>query len=161
MYLPEKRSHRIVYITLLTIAGTLVIILIIGTIFAFSCKAGPVLQFNDSVQERTLEQSSDIRVFSGLGRMRIPLVNSSVMILSISFPFPADDIAFSEELAVRINDFKHMATDYFSTLPEDALVQINEETAKQEILRRYNNSLRLGRIETLYFNELRIIDSGF
>jgi len=161
MYLPEKGSHRIIYIALLTIAGALAIILIIGTIFAFACKAGPVVRFNEPVQERTLEQSGDVRVFSGMGQLRIPLVNSSVMLLSISFPYPADDITFSEELAARINDFRQIAIDYFSSLPENEIIQINEDEAKREILRRYNNSLSLGRIETLYFTGLNIIDSGF
>ena len=164
-YLPDEKIPRIVYITLLFIAGALIVILIMGTIFGLvlSREIGPILRFGDQVTtERSLISSSeDIRIFSGLGRLRIPLGNSSVMVISISFPYPADDIAFSEELAARINDFKTMAISYFSSLPEEALIQINEDAAKNEILRQYNNSLRLGRIETLYFSEMNIIDSGF
>ena len=99
----------------------------------------------------------DIRIFSGIGRLRIPLVDSSVLILSIAFPYQASDIAFSEELAGKINDFKTIAINYFTALPEDRIINIDEEAAKKEILDQFNSILRLGRISVLYFNDLMII----
>ena len=150
---------------MLFIAAFLIFIIITVTIFGVvrSRGSGPIIRIGGSSQsvQTAAQIDEDIRIFSGLGRLRIPLVNSSVMILSISFPYPAGDIAFSEELAARIGDFKTMASSYFSSLPESAIIQIDEDAAKREILRRYNNSLRLGRIETLYFSEMNIIDSGF
>jgi len=163
-YLPDDKVQRVIYITLLSIAGALIIVLLTGTIFGVvrSRDVGPLIKFGGaSGPAQTAVQDEDIRIFSGLGRLRITLSNSSVLILSISFPYPAHDIAFSEELAARINDFKMMASSYFSSLPEEAIIQVDEEAAKREILRRYNNSLRLGRIETLYFSEMNIIDAGF
>jgi flagellar basal body-associated protein FliL len=80
------------------------------------------------------------------------------MILSISFPYLATDIAFTEELAVKINDFKSIAIDYFSSLPAEKLSVLDEDAAKHEILRRFNANLSLGRIEALYFNDLMIMD---
>ena len=81
------------------------------------------------------------------------------MILSIAFPYPAEDRAFSEELAVKIGDFRSIATEYFSSLPAERLLIIDEEAAKSEILRRYNSGLRLGSINALYFSDMIIIDS--
>ena len=79
------------------------------------------------------------------------------MILSIAFPYSANDFAFTEELAVKINEFRAIASGYFSSLSAENLNQINEEAAKQEILRRFNASLRLGRITDLYFSEMMVI----
>ncbi|MCL2412178.1 MAG: hypothetical protein FWC97_11110, partial [Treponema sp.] len=89
-----------------------------------------------------------------------------VMVLSIAFPFNNDDIAFSEELAARVGDLREIISDYFSALsqealPQEAFFQIDEDSAKQEILRRFNSSLRLGRISELYFTDLMIIGSTF
>ena len=73
------------------------------------------------------------------------------------FPYPANDIAFTEELTVKVNDFRSMAYDYFSSLPQESLIQIDEDTAKREILRSFNNNLRLGYIRSLYFNDMMVI----
>jgi len=146
---------------LLSLAGALIFLLLTGTIFGLvrSRDAGPLLRFGNSARTAQIAGNEDIRVFSGLGRLRIPLVNSSTLLLSIAFPYAANDIAFTEELAVKINDLRTIAAEYFSALPEEAIVQIDEETAKQEILRRYNNNLRLGRINALYFSDMMVIDA--
>jgi flagellar basal body-associated protein FliL len=155
--LPEKKAHRIIYITLLSTAGLLIIVLITGTIFGLARRsAEPVNQVRSEPVQR---QGDDIRIFSGLGRLRIALADSSIMILSISFPYLANDIAFTEELAVKVNDFKIIASEYFMSLGAQALIRLDEEAAKKEILRRFNDNLRLGRIEVLYFHDLMIIDA--
>ncbi|MCL2600491.1 MAG: flagellar basal body protein FliL [Treponema sp.] len=99
-------------------------------------------------------------MFSGIGRLRIPLEGQppATVVLSLSFPYPADDLFFAEELASRIGDFRSIAEGYFSSLPRDELARLDETRAKNEILSRYNAMLRLGRIETLYFTDLIILD---
>jgi flagellar basal body-associated protein FliL len=82
------------------------------------------------------------------------------MILSIAFPYNAADIAFTEELAAKIGEFRDMAIGYFSSLPADRLFTVDEEITKIEILKLYNASLRLGRIEALYFSDMNIIDAS-
>ena len=134
----------------------IIIILIIGTIYAFSRSS------TGSQQETAASGTAyndDIRIYSGIGRLRIPLSNSSTMIISIAFPYSASDIAFSEELAVKIGEFRFMAIEYFTSLSPDEIVNFNEDAAKQEILKLYNSNLRLGRIQAVYFGELIIIDS--
>jgi flagellar basal body-associated protein FliL len=162
--IPDKASNaeRGFFTALLSLAGALVGLLLIGTIFALirSPAAGPILKLGKSeiVTTTRTAENDDIRVFSELGRLRIPLSNSSTLILSIAFPYLADDIAFTEELAAKIDDFRRIATDYFSSLPSEKITKIDEETAKTEILSLYNTNLRLGRIETLYFSDMMIID---
>ncbi|MDR0321833.1 MAG: hypothetical protein LBI28_10040 [Treponema sp.] len=155
-----KKIPGIFYIVLLSIAGALIVLLAIGTIIGLARSRGgePLLRFGGSTRtEQSSSQTDDIRVFSGLGRLRVPLVNSSTLLLSIAFPYSAGDVSFTEELAAKIGDFRAIASDYFSALPEESIIQIDEETAKQEILRRFNSGLRLGRISVLYFSDLMVI----
>ena len=134
---------------LLSILAGMLGILTIGTIIGLArpADAEPIIRLGEQTRgtqaAASVEQSEDVRIFSGLGRLRIPLSNSSTMLLSIAFPYPANDAAFSEELAARIGDFRTMAAEYFSSLPEEKIIIIDEETAKQEILRKYNAALRL------------------
>jgi len=157
-----SKAESIFFTALLSLAGALIALLLIGTIFALvrSPVAGPILKLGkaETVTATQIAENDDIRVFSGLGRLRIPLTSSSILILSIAFPYLADDIAFTEELSAKIGDFRRIATDYFSSLPADKTIQIDEETAKTEILSLYNANLRLGHIETLYFSDMMIID---
>jgi flagellar basal body-associated protein FliL len=160
--LRNEKVHRIINITLLSIAGTLAALLIIGSIYACARPADeePLITFgsNRASQTTTASEAEDIRIFTGLGQLRIPLANASTLILVINFPYPANDIAFSEELAVKIGDLRTIAIDYFSNLPVSSLTFIDEDIAKQEILRRFNNNLRLGRITALLFSNMLVID---
>jgi len=160
IYIPKEKASRILYVTLLFIAGALIILLITGTIAGLirSRGAPPILVFKKNIKaEQT--KPEDIRVYSGLERLRIPLSNSSILLLSVSFPYSAKDAAFTEELAAKIGDFKTMLVEYFSSLPEESIIQIDEETAKREILKHFNSNLRLGRIDALYFNDMTVIES--
>ena len=158
---PKEKSARIAYIALLSIAALLVVLLLTGTIIGLTRqnKTEPLIKF-ESAPKKTITSEDDIRVFSGLGRLRIPLSNSSILLLSIAFPYSASDSAFTEELAAKIGDFRTAASTYFSSLPAESITYIDEETAKQEILHMFNESLRLGRINALYFSDMMVIDAG-
>jgi len=158
-FIPKEKAARIIYVALLSVASALIILLLIGTIIGLvrPQNAEPVFTFRKIKSSHT--KPEDIRVYSGLERLRIPLADSSVLILSVSFPYSAKDITFTEELAVKIGDFKAIVTEYFSSLPIENAAQIDEGTAKQEILRRFNADLRLGRIDALYFNDMTVIEN--
>jgi flagellar basal body-associated protein FliL len=163
---------RIIILVLLLIAAAMIVLLIIGTIYGIARSSDePVIRFGrttgaeqaarmPSGTNGAMQGIADIRVFSGLGRLRIPLSNSSIMILSVAFPYYANDLAFTEELAAKIDEFRSIASDYFSSLPAEKLADIDEEAAKNEILRQYNAILRLGRIEALYFSDMIILDTN-
>jgi flagellar basal body-associated protein FliL len=162
--LPKEKIPRIIYIVLLSITALLALLLLAGTVIGLAhsrTAAQPVFSFSRSAgTSRSVAQSDDIRIFSGLGRLRIPLSNSSILLLSLAFPYHASDTAFTEELAAKIGDFRTIATSYFSALPEEGIIQIDEDAAKGEILRRFNENLRLGYIEALYFSDMMLIDAG-
>ena len=162
--IPKSKNERILYLALLSLAGVLILLLITGTIFALvrpkNSNALIKLGKTNTEQSATAQTpQGDTRIFSGLGRLRIPLSNSSILILSIAFPYQADDTAFTEELAVKIGEFRKLASDYFSSLDDNKIIYMNEEEAKAEILKLFNASLRLGRIEALYFSDMMIIDA--
>ena len=164
--IPKEKIAGYTYIVLLSIIGILILLLITGTIAGLvrSRNAEPLIRFGNSSQTNQAQlQDDDIRIYSGLERLRMTLADSSILILSIAFPYTANDTAFTEELAARVNDFKIIAIDYFTTLPVDAVqskVQIDEESAKREILWRFNNSLRLGRIEIIYFHDMMVLETA-
>lgn len=161
-FLPTNKLSKTFYIVLLSILSCLILLIIIGTIFGIArSETNPVLRLGGNVRAQQHGTQDDIRVFAGLGRLRVQLVNSSTLLLMIAFPYNANDTAFTEELAAKISDFRVIAANYFSALPEDAIIQINEEAAKLEILKRYNANLRLGSIETLYFSDMMVIDADF
>jgi len=162
--IPKEKPARIAYIALLSIAALLVVLLLTGTIIGLTRqdKTEPLIKFESAPKKakKIISSEDDIRVFSGLGRLRIPLSNSSILLLSIAFPYSASDSAFTEELAAKIGDFRTTASGYFSSLPVESIIYIDEETAKSEILRMFNESLRLGRIDALYFSDMMVIDAG-
>jgi flagellar basal body-associated protein FliL len=144
---------------MLLLVAAMIALIIAGTIYAFARSSNtPVLRLGKPIGPAAIPFNDDIRVFNGIGRLRIPLSNYSTLILSIAFPYSADDRVFAEELAARIGDFRVIASDYFSSLPEENLVRLDEDAAKAEILKRWNARLRLGRIDTLYFSDLLILD---
>ena len=99
-------------------------------------------------------------VFAGIGTLRAPLAGQppATVVLSLSFPYPAGDMAFAEELATRVGELRSIAVGYFSSLRREEIARLDETAAKNEILARYNALLRLGRIETLYFTDLVILE---
>jgi flagellar basal body-associated protein FliL len=157
----RTKISRFFYTALLYLFFALVGLLVIGTVVAIvrPSNSKPLFRIGAAITPPNLVSAeSDIRVFSGLGRLRIPLANSSILILSIAFPYQANDTALTEELAAKIGEFRTIAFSYFSSLPPEKITQIDEEAAKTEILRRFNTALRLGKIEAVYFNDMMVID---
>ncbi|MCL2180825.1 MAG: flagellar basal body protein FliL [Treponema sp.] len=158
----NSKISNIIYTILLVTVFVLVIIIAGGTVFAFLRPGGTTPLITTGSREmaqytaQNAAHNDDIRVYPGLGRQRIPLADSRVVILSVTFPYSANDTAFTEELASKVDDFRLITSDYFTSLPADA--QIDEDAAKRAILRRYNENLRLGRIEAVYFSDFLIIE---
>ena len=99
------------------------------------------------------------QTFTGIGRIRIPTADPQpgMVILFVSFVYYPDDKVFSEELVLKIRDFREIIADYIGSFTVEALQKQEEENIKRELLRRFNAVLRLGQIETLYFSDFMII----
>lgn len=103
------------------------------------------------------------KTFTGIGRMRIPAGRAGndkapVVILSVSFPYEPDDRPFAEELAARVRDFRGIITEYIAAADVTELRAGREDELKAGLLGKFNALLRLGRIETLYFNDFLVIE---
>ena len=151
-----SKKLLIVYRIEIAVIIMLVITLVTGTLIHFIRQAD---SGNRAERQSGTFDSGGMSVFTGIGNLRIPAADSSsTIMLSISFPYSADDRPFAEELASRIGEFRSITTGYFSSLSSENLARLNEDAAKVEILGRYNAILRLGKIETLYFTDFRIFD---
>jgi flagellar basal body-associated protein FliL len=174
---PLSGRLLIVYRIFVVLVLALILILAAGSLYALfrSPNSRPLFRIGSTTGKaagglaaRRQGQISDTaamsaalaNVFSGIGRLRIPLAGepAAALILSISFPYSAEDRPFAEELASRIGDFRSITVEYFASLPREKAVNLDEEAAKAGILGRYNAILRLGRIETLYFGDLMIVE---
>jgi flagellar basal body-associated protein FliL len=80
------------------------------------------------------------------------------VVLSIVFPYPAEDRPFAEELAGKVPLFRRITQDYFGSLPPEELAPLDEDRTKAELLRRFNAELRLGSIDVLLFNDFMILE---
>jgi flagellar basal body-associated protein FliL len=166
---PLSGRLLIVYRVFVILALALVMLLAAGSLYALfrSPNSGPLFRIGGTGGRDRRNTGAGAaspmalsNVFSGIGRLRIPLAGepAAAVILSISFPYSADDRPFAEELASRIGDFRSIAAEYFASLPREKVVKLDEEAAKAVILGRYNAVLRLGKIETLYFGDLMIVE---
>ena len=166
---PPSRKLLIVYRIIVALLLMLILLLLGGSLYAIfrSPGSGPLFRLGRPAAAGMAPASGGntggraVSVFTGIGRLRIPVRSASggaTMLLSIAFPYPPGDRAFTEELASRIGNFRTIAVDYFSSLPPEKLGSLDEEAAKTEILRRYNGLLRLSKIETLYFSDLMIVE---
>ncbi|MCL2190936.1 MAG: flagellar basal body-associated FliL family protein [Treponema sp.] len=170
---PKKPSKGLlaVYRVAVTLVLVLIGVLVAGSLYAIvrPADAGPLFYIGrqdgggHGIHGGGFGRQADgdpADIFSGIGRLRIPLAGQppATVVLSVSFPYPADDQSFAEELATRIGDFRSITIEYFSALSREEIAGLDETVITNEILARYNALLRLGRIRELYFTDLIIID---
>ncbi|GHU19176.1 hypothetical protein FACS1894163_11840 [Spirochaetia bacterium] len=145
---------------LLVIAVALVLVILGGTVYAFFIRAPDTSASTVSEKTPGASASGGTAVFTGLGRLRVAANKgeSAAALLSITFPYPATDRPFTEELVGKVPAFRSITVGYFAALSAEDLWNLDEAAAKAELLRRFNAELLLGKIEVLYFNDLMILD---
>ena len=133
----------------------LALIIIGGTIYGKFLRVVPP---GHKPEKQTLENGGG-QTFIGIGRIRVSTADPhpGMVILYVSFIYHPDDKAFSEELALRVKDFRDIIIDYIGSYSSAELKKQGEENIKSELLRRINSVLRLGQIDTLYFSDFLII----
>jgi flagellar basal body-associated protein FliL len=155
----KNHGLLIVYRVLLVLALVLVLVILGGTVYALGFRptaaAAQFPQTTPPVSSPAPSAASEANIFTGLGQLRCPTAgaNPGMVILQAAFPYNRGDRAFSEELASRIRELRNVSAAYFAALTVEELGRKSEADVKAELLARYNGVLRLGRIETLYFNE--------
>ena len=143
----------------LTICLALVaLVLIGGTVYGlFFHTAAPG---NNQIKRSDVSRKDgEGQTFTSIGRIRVPTADPQpeMVILFVSFVYYPEDKAFSEELALRVREFRDIITDYIGSFPSAELQELGEESIKTEILRRFNAILRLGQIETLNLSDFMVV----
>jgi flagellar basal body-associated protein FliL len=153
----DRRSQLLLYVY----RGLLGFLILLGLVFILGTIYGVFFNKNLPSQEKpTVSQKvGEGQIFTGIGTIRVPTADTqpAMVILFISFIYYPEDKAFSEELALRVKDFKQIIVDYFSSFPVLELRRLDEEIIKTELLLRFNSILRLGKIETMYLGDYIII----
>jgi flagellar basal body-associated protein FliL len=159
------KAPRVLYRVLLAAVLILGLVLLAGTAAGLirGKDSVPLLKLGAAKGEgqgiRTVPaDENNEAVYSGIGRLRIPAGNGGTVILSVTFPYPPGDKAFTEELAARTPGFRETVSSYVSSLTGEELINPDEDKIKTELLQRFNGTLRLGKIRTLYFSDFLLLE---
>ncbi|MDR1398593.1 MAG: flagellar basal body-associated FliL family protein [Treponema sp.] len=167
---PPKKGATRVYHTLILVAVLLALLIAAGTIYAlvfrnsteplYSIPAAPTTAAPTQTPFTDTQVFQLQEIFPGIGRLRAVSADKPpvTIVVSIAFPYLPEDRPFTEELTAKIPEFRNTTLEYFSTHSAVELRQSGEAAIKTNLLRRYNNLLRLGSISTLYFNDFMFID---
>jgi flagellar basal body-associated protein FliL len=154
------RRGKAVYRVLMGIAVALALVLLAGTLYALVFRTGRAEPPPRTRESALLQSATNGGIFTGLGRLRAATAGPEpvTVIVSLVFPYPAEDKPFTEEMASQIVNLRNATHEYFASLPAEELRRKDDASIKAELLRRYNSLLRLGQIETLYFSEYLVIE---
>jgi flagellar basal body-associated protein FliL len=152
------RVQSVVYRSLIILFIVFGVIIIGGTIYGIFFRANPP-DHKPNKQIDVLRQSGEGQIFTAIGRIRVSTADPQpgMVILFVSFVYYPGDKAFSEELTLRIRDFRDIVMKYIGSFSTAELQIQGEESIKAELLRRFNAILRLGQIETLYFSDFMVV----
>jgi flagellar basal body-associated protein FliL len=141
--------------------GLIVLFLFLGLVFLAGTIYGVFFNNVPPIDNQTnvLQKNEEGHIFTGIGRLRISTMDAQpgTVILFVSFVYYPDDKAFSEELALRVGDFRDIVKEYIAAFSVSELRNLSEESMKIELMRRFNAVLRLGKIGTLYFSDFMIV----
>ena len=148
-----SKAISFTYKFLLVCIAVLLLILVAGTLYAVYIKTSPMHK------PEAAQKSSGGQVFTGIGQIRAHTADPQpgTAVLMVSFIYYPEDKAFTEELALRVGDFREIIKTYIASYRASELLQMGDDAIKTELLRRFNSVLRLGQIETLYFSDFVIV----
>jgi len=144
-----------VYRSLIVIIILLSLFIIGGTIYGVFSNSTPP----GSVQVDELQNNKG-QTFTGIGPLRVSTADPQpgMVIIYVVFTYFPQDKSFSEELVLRVRDFRDIIVSYIGSFSINDLQKQGEELIKIEILRQFNTKLRLGQIEVLYFSDFMIVE---
>jgi len=140
------------------------LIIIGGTIYGIFLRATTVDAQNGARGNQTNDSQAAGQgqplTFTGIGRLRIATADPQpgMVILFVSFLYHPGDKAFAEELALRVGDLREIVREYIGSFTVAELQRHDEEIIRAELLRRFNATLRLGRIGTLFFSDFMMME---
>jgi flagellar basal body-associated protein FliL len=148
---------RLIDKVLITIIVFLVLIIVLTTVWVQGFRKH-ASQAETVAGAEAVEQS-----FSGIGRLRVVPggdrgKDGPTVIIRVVFPYNAADPIFTEELVKNTGNFRKIIDTYFTDMAAGDPRLHDETTIKSELLDDFNQILRLGKIDRLFFSEFLIID---
>ena len=107
--------------------------------------------------------SSTKTAFNNIGQIRVftkedENAGKSVIVLVPWLEYDGTDQAFYEELDRKHQSIKLMFTNFFSNHTQSELLGLGEEKIKNELKAQVNETLVLGKISGIYFNDYLFLD---
>lgn len=107
--------------------------------------------------------SSTKTAFNNIGQIRVftkedENAGKSVIVLVPWLEYDGTDQAFYEELDRKHQSIKLMFTNFFSNHTKSELLVLGEEKIKNELKAQVNETLVLGKISGIYFNDYLFLD---
>jgi len=156
----DKRSQVYSMLSRAFIISIIAVALVISAVSIYSIvfRKAPSDGRRISQQAQTVNAEND-QIFTGIGQMRISTSDPqpAVVILFVSFIYDPANRAFTEELVLRIGEFRDIISAYLGSFTAEDLRNMNEESIKRELLSRFNALLRLGQIQIMFFSDFIVI----
>jgi len=142
---------------LVVILGVIVLVVIAGSIYGLA----------SGTRARKLAREAGMaalpagsNVFTAIGTIRASTKDSppSVVVATISFPYPADDAAFAEELEKKTSALKAAAVSWFSERSAADLVPAYSGSVKTGLRDSFNALLSLGKVDEIWLSDFSVIE---
>ena len=158
----EKKMRNLNKILLAIIGLILVFIIAVSAIALCTKNARPGegLRREDPLPKSVGTEKS---AFSEIGQIRVfsredENEQKSVIVLVPWFEYDGNDKAFYEELDRKHMSLKNLLTTYFATRTKEELLSLGEDKIKSELKAQVNDTLVLGKISAVYFNDYIFFD---
>lgn len=148
---------------LLAIIGAILVFIIAVSAIALCTKnarPGEGLRHEDpnpssvSASKTAFNEIGQIRVFTREDENE----QKSVIVLVPWFEYDGTDTAFYEELDRKHLSIKNLFVTYFQSHTREELMSLGESKIKSELKSQVNDSLVLGKISGIYFNDYLFLD---
>ena len=159
------KAHRLSINTiLLAVIGALLVLIIAVSAIALCTKnarPGEGLRREDPLPS-SIKKSGSV-VFNNIGQIRVftretDTDEKSVLVLTPWFEADSADNSLYEELDRKRMSLKALITHYFSSYTKAELLSKGESSIKSELKKSINDTLVLGSISALYFNDYLFLD---
>ncbi len=153
------RGEKIVFILSL-IAALAALAIVAGTVYGIGT-GSRAKKLAREASAAALSAAPDGRaVFTGVGRLRAVTRDAkpAIVVATVSFPYPADDRPFAEELKKKAPALKAAAIGWLSARRAAELHPAYEGTVKAGLRDSFNELLSLGRIEEIWLSDFSVIE---
>ncbi|WP_294428728.1 flagellar basal body-associated FliL family protein [uncultured Treponema sp.] len=154
--------NKINKILLAIIGGILIFIIAVSAIALCTKNARPGegLRHEDPLPKSVAASKT---AFNEIGQIRVftkedENQQKSVIVLIPWFEYDGTDNSFYEELDRKHLNLKSILMNYFQNHTKHELMQLGEEKIKTELKEKVNESLVLGKITGIYFNDYLFLD---